>query len=174
MAAIGPSWTIVGNRQYTQRETRLLSEYLALTRANQRKILNPKLGPQTWQIATNSGAAASSQLQSPTMMYADAAVLYPDHVELWEAKIVLDGRAIGQLLEYQLALPQSPESVSFRSLPSELHIVAAAARPTALQLCAQVGITVHMYTPAWALEDFASWYQNLTKPIVGASAPVTA
>lgn len=159
-------------RLYQARERRLLSEYLAIARPGARIVLNARLGPQAFRVGGTVPAGVDPRIFSNTQMYADAAVIKAGAVELWEAKAVLDGRAIGQLLEYQLALAQSPDYVEFRSLPATLHIVAAVARPTALALADKLGIEVKLYAPAWITADFANWYANTQSPIAPASASV--
>jgi hypothetical protein len=107
------------------------------------------------------------------MMYADAVVIFPDRAELYEGKIVLDGRGIGQIMEYRLAWPSSPDNLTYSRLPLSLHIVAATARSTALALAASQGIQVHLFTPQWVIDMWSSWYGNQSQPIQPASAAIT-
>ena|SRR5216684_2759349 len=162
------------SRVYTQRERRLLSEWLALYKAGARIIVNPRLGSAPIRTAAPAGSANPSQIQQNAMMYADAVVIYPDRAELYEAKIFLDGRAIGQLLEYQVALPASPDFIEWRGLPLTLHVVAATARATTLTLCDRLRIAVHLYTPGWVVENFAAWFGAQSRPLQPASGAITA
>ena len=117
-----------------------------------------------------AGVAAAAYQN--TRMYADAAVETDTGVEVWEAKAVLTGAGIGQLMEYAIAWPESPDDHEFAGMATTLKIVTAVARPTALRLAASVGIEVHIYTPAWIVAEFEAWYTHLARPIAGASASV--
>ena len=162
----------MAGRKNAQRERRLLSEYLAIARPKQRVIFNARLGPVALQSPGALPVGIPPQVFSNSQMYSDAVVVGDGYVEIWEAKGVMDGRAIGQLLEYELALRQSPDFVEFRNEPAKLEIVCAVARPTAVALAKQLNIEVHFYAPAWIVQDFASWYTNLQQPILAASATV--
>ena len=163
---------MAGNRQYTSRERRLLSEFLALHRAKNRKILNFRLGAQAFRTGAPMPAGVPEAAYQNTRMYSDAAVENNGIVELWEAKAVLTGAGIGQLMEYAIAWPESPDDHEFAGMATTLKIVTAVARPTALRLAASVGIEVHIYTPAWIVAEFEQWYTHLARPIAGASASV--
>lgn len=160
-------------RQYTQRETRLRSEYLALAYPHARILINPRLGPAHLDVGASLPADVSPKILQGTQMYADAAIVLPGEVMLWEFKIVLDGRAIGQLLEYADSWADSPDYNELRGMPVSLHICTAAARRTAMNLARRNNIDVVLYSPAWAMEMIAGWYFNLSRPIQGGSARVT-
>lgn len=163
----------MANRPYQQREKRLLAEFIALNRPANRVIFNFRLGPQAFRTAGPLPSNIPKNFFDNTRMYADAAVVFPAYVELWEAKAVLDGRAIGQLLEYQLAWPGSPDDPGLAHMETRLRIVTAVARPTAMRLAASLNIEVHLFTPAWIVAEFEQWYLNVTRPIAPSSATVS-
>lgn len=156
-------------RPYTQRENRLRSEFLAAAYPGARILINPRLGAEAIDVGSAAAGGRPARGSQVSQMYADAAIVLPNQVLLWEFKIVLDGRAVGQLLEYADAWPDSPDYNQYRNLPVSLHICATAARRSALRVAKRLGIEVVFYAPAWAVQMAESWYPQLSRPIVGGS-----
>lgn len=158
--------------KYTPRERRLIGEYLAKVEPGVRVIYNARLGPIPFIAESAVDPTIEKALISNKQMYVDAVVVRSTGVEFWEAKVILTGAAIGQLLEYQAASKLAPIYAVPPGVPITLHIVAAFARPTAIQLAARHAISVAIYTPDWLIADAASWDGQLSRPIDAASATV--
>ncbi len=162
----------MSGRQYTPRERRLISEYLAQVEPSARVIYNARLGPIPFVGEGLISPTIEKALISNKQMFVDAVVVRPSGVEFWEAKIILTGAAIGQLLEYQAAATLAPIYLVPPGVPVSLHIVAAFARPTAVALAQRHAISVVIHTPSWIIEDSAAWDASRSRPIDAASATV--
>jgi hypothetical protein len=160
-------------REYAQRERRLIVEFLAGYAPAIKPIYNARLGPYPPSFAQKLTSTGALQQISPSQKYADAALIYPDHVELWEAKINLNGEAIGQLLVYRRAWPQTPEYAGEANKPVTLHIVAGYADPLAIAEAQAQGISVTLYTPQWLQQMAQNWPAASSQPIVGSQATAT-
>ena len=157
-------------RPYQQRERRLIKEFLAQHAPGITPIYNARIGPLPLGFAERINPDGSFMEISPSQRYADAALEFPDRVELWEGKVAMDGQAIGQLLVYRRAFALTPEFQRVSRLPVSLHIVAGYADPIAMEEAAAQGIEVKLYTPQWLRDMVASWAMKVSRPLVGAHA----
>jgi len=162
-----------GNRGYVNREIRLLSEFFGYRYRTAHWQLRVRLGSQTLAGPGVIEPGKNVPQAIVTQMWADGVVYLPTETQIWEAKVVLTGSAIGQLLEYRQAWPASPGLPPSASTNVTLHTVAARARQAAVDVAKQWGIEVALYAPAWLLADAAAWDTYLSKPILPASAGVS-
>jgi len=139
-----------------------------------RIIYNARLGPIPFVGQTPVRPDIEAALISNKQMFVDAVIVRPASVEYWEAKIILTGAAIGQLLEYQAAGALAGIYDVVVSSPPSLHIVAAFARPTAIALAQRHAISVNLYTPIWLTSDAEAWDGSRSRPIDAASATVSS
>lgn len=148
------------NRTYTPRTTRLLSEYLALTYPNAKVIQELHLTAVNAAAVAAAGAGVSPRFGSTIMGYADAAVILPGRVLLWEAKDRPTASGVGQLVGYGQLWRLSHESTLYPDSALSLHLLVAHDVPNLSASARVQGIEVVVYDPAWYEESSAESERN--------------
>lgn len=82
----------------------------------------------------------------------DAVVILQNKLILFEGKIRNPAAGLGQLLLYRALLPQTPELAPYKNRLVEMHLVTARPDPRIMGVAATLGITVHVYSPAWVTD----------------------
>lgn len=159
-------------KTYTQRERRLLNEYLARTYPNARVITNVRLGAYPMHVASPLPANIPPSALSSFRRYVDAVAILPDQLVLIEAKIIMSPGAIEALQLYERLLKNTPELAPYIHLPIKKVIVAAVTDPVLAQIASERGIEVVTYTPAWVYEDLMPSEFNTIPPKVKAPTPL--
>ncbi len=135
-----------------QRETRLLSEYLAERWAGVPLRMNVPLGPLPEGLTAAIGARAIGWAR-PFRPEVDAVVWPGGKMILVEAKIlsVIDG--IAKLPVYGGLVDSTPELLPYAALPRELVVVCPWDAEHVQKMAATVGVRVDVFRPAW-IEDY--------------------
>ena len=137
------------NRTYTPRTSRLLSEYLAANYPSAQVIQEMHLTLPNPGAVARAGGRVSPLFGSTILGYADAAVILPGEVQLWEAKDAISGAAMGQLEQYARWWPEAYESTQFPNRQLTLHLLAANDNPVLRAVAQGKGISVVVYKPGW-------------------------
>lgn len=127
-----------------QRETRLLNEWLWLYHRETPVWKNVPLG----QYNVEEGAREYMS-KAPR---ADAIYIEDDTINIVEAKVVDELKAIAELEMYKMLFRGTPAFTNYRDLPIELILLRARERPEVTQMCAEKGITCVTFTPSWVQE----------------------
>jgi hypothetical protein len=161
------------NRTYTPRTSRLLSEYLAHTYPTARVVQEMHITRPNPEAIAKAGGKVSPLFGSTILGYADAAVILPAEVQLWEAKDAPSGAAIGQLLQYGRWWPTSYEGSQNSTRVLTLHLLVATDRPEISAAARADGIEVVVYAPAWfATSIEASTQDSFQRRLAALSQPI--
>jgi hypothetical protein len=144
-------------KRYAWGETRLLMEYLADRYPGAVWKTNVQIGALAPHIPRPGLSEAAQKLMGKYRRYADAVVITPTELVLVETTIIKAVQKVGQLMDYVLLLPETPELQESLSLPRRAELVSAIPDPRAEALCKQVGVGFVVWEPAW-LPDFVALY----------------
>lgn len=86
----------------------------------------------------------------------DAVVVLKEKLVLIEGKLRRPADGLGQLLIYRALLKDTPELRPYRKLPVYMVLVTARPDPRVISVATYYGITVEIFTPAWAMEYLRS------------------
>lgn len=160
----------VVNRTYTPRTTRLLAEYLAVTYPHAKVFQEMHLTRVNPAAVAAAGKGVSPRFGGVTMGFADAAVILPLEVGLWEAKDRLTQAGISQLASYGLLWPLSYESTLYPGSLLTLHLLCANDDSTMHENAVNQGVSVVVYAPAWYTASVAASERNTAVRVIAALA----
>jgi len=83
---------------------------------------------------------------------ADSVVITEDAIYIIEAKIRQPRAAVGQLLDYKLQLPKTPEFKRYLDRPIYCVLVVPYPDPMLRELCETHGIIMDVYRPNWVID----------------------
>lgn len=156
---LGPS-----SRTYVPAERRLLSEWVAQYHANDRVLMHVFVGAITPVNAPGTYSVAEYNMLGNRRRWVDAIIVYKDHVEMVEAKMVSEVDAIAQLQLYLRLFPSTVELGDIRFLPVSGVIVAAVSDPQITSFIRDVGLKEIVYKPAWVDDYFSMKRPKDRKP----------
>ena len=145
-------------------ETRLLSEYLALTYPEDLVFERLRLGAAAPLMPSAEMTPAELAMVGVFRRWADAVVVTPEDLIIVEAKVRSSPTAIGQLTLYQTLLASTPELKPYLARRQVLELVVAVEDPAVSRLCASNGIRCRVYRPAWLPEYLAALGRRETRP----------
>jgi len=142
-------------RPYTQREHRLLAEWIARTHPGAEVSFRQRLG--AFDPSLDDARLSEAEIRSLGIFrrYVDALVLDRGTVHLYEAKLRGAPGALEQLDLYARLVPLTPELEPYRQWPVVRHLLWAIPDPVIEAMARERGILVHVYYPAWLREYFA-------------------
>ena len=139
------------------RESRLLSEYLALKYPGARVVLQPRLGAVPAHLQDAGLSSSELRMLGVWRRYPDAVILEPNLVTVVEACLKPDPGKISIIELYASLFPQTVEFEQFRSLPVSMLLVWAVPDEAVAAMARQRGIRVDIFQPTWVLD----WLETL-------------
>jgi len=136
-------------RTYVPAETRLLSEWIAKFHRDDQVLIHVYVGSIPLEQLGKKLTQAEIQMLGVRRRWVDAIIIYPDHVELIEAKIITTPDVWAQLIHYISLFPGTPELAQYSRLPVEGVVLTAISDPTITALMRQHGIKEIVWTPDW-------------------------
>ncbi len=112
----------MGKRQYTQKEWKLLSWWLAIYHPRAEILMNVRVGPTLPLVGIHNPTPAEQQLSRVRNRWVDAIYLEHGVVTIVEAKIEPDPGIFSQLVHYARKFRADPTFAEFKN--SELRLVA--------------------------------------------------
>jgi len=104
-------------------------------------------------------AGVPERVYAVTQRYADALCIYPDRVEIWEAKLIRPLAAITQLQLYERLFPKTPEFVRYADLDISLHLLTPIWDEDLTEICERAEIEISMWEPPWVTEYLTTYYR---------------
>jgi hypothetical protein len=153
------------SRTYTPAERRLLGEWLAQYHAEDVVVTHAYLGPLNSPLLNTSLTPQEINMLGLRRRWADAVILYDDHVEIVEAKVVSDPFVIAQIELYLSLFNQTIEFKNYWGKPLTGIIVAAVLDPSISALIRSKGLKEITYKPAWVDEYLSGKAQRKQKSL---------
>ena|SRR5216683_622626 len=157
----------MGARQYTQKEWRLLSWWLAMFHPNARIMMNVKVGPTHIYPGAFPGDPAQGATLRVRNRWLDAIFVEHSIVHLVEAKMEPDPGIFSQLIHYARKFRLDPQFAELQNLPLELDAVVYHDDPSVSIEAPFYGVRWNVYQPR--LDTFPAANQGL--PEIGNEKP---
>ena len=139
-------------RPYRHIERRYIVEYVANKYPKRiAAYFNIRLGPPP-EIMRRMYPGVPERHFKVWTPWADAVVVTSDSIDVIEAKIRNPRQAIGQLQDYARRVPLTPELARFLPRPIRMILVVPLYDPELAKTCAQFGIILDVFCPAWVIE----------------------
>lgn len=141
------------SRPWTQRERRLLAEWLAT--AHPGAFVQSQVFLGRSEPSPMLGALTEAEIRrlGGNRRWVDAVVIDATTVHLYEAKIRLEVKAIAELDLYNRLFPFTPEFATWKDWPRQLHLLYAIEDPVVLAIAREDNILAHLYHPPW-VDDY--------------------
>lgn len=140
-------------RDWTPREMRLVSEYIARFFSQYESRIHIHLGSTLPRVGGRFISEPEKRLIGVFRRWADAVVILPDRLILIEGKILPQPGVISQLNLYAELIPKTPELGEARNLPVEKLLLCAIEDRLITDLAQREGIRVVVFIPPW-LDDY--------------------
>ena len=138
----------MGARQYTQREWRLLSWWLATYHPDAEIFMNVRVGPVASTVNPSDAIDQSVGALKVRNRWADAIFFENDTANIVEAKIEPDPGIFSQLIHYARKFRQDPTFAQWKSKPVNLVALVYHDDPSVAQEASYYGVNWVVYQPA--------------------------
>jgi len=118
-----------------------------------------RLGGVSVEDAAALPENVSTRVYTVTQRYADAILIYDDHVEIWEAKLIRPLAAITQLQLYERLFRRTLEFAAYADAEIDLHLLTPIRDPDLEDICDENEILIHYWEPEWVSEYLAGYYR---------------
>ncbi len=143
---------------------RLIGEWMTRAHPGATVVMRARVGGPDPELKAEGLTDAELRALGVFRRWADAIVLEPGLVHIYEAKIRLSPGALEQLRLYDRLFPLTPEYEAYKDLPRELHLVYAIEDPAIVALAREYGIKAHLFRPAWIDEYLNQLSPRHTRP----------
>ncbi|MCL5026644.1 MAG: hypothetical protein M1531_09170 [Chloroflexi bacterium] len=143
-----------------QRERRLAGEYCAQRLVQAQVVIQGcPLGPIPPEIEARAEVALARRMARPWRPECDILAVWPDGIEVIEAKIfkLVDGAA--KLLLYASLVPTTPELQRYLPRPVRMRLICPWVSPGVEQFAERSGVIVERFSPAW-IQDYVEAQHN--------------
>jgi len=154
---------VLKEREYKQRERRLVSEYIMQHYPRNIVMYNFALGPPPEPIAKALPEEKALRVSRPWRPRVDAVVITEDKMILVEADIMNPRDGLGYLPMYKSLVPQTPELKRFLDKPVEMLLVLPWKAPWIEEAARAAGIQVAVFRPAWIDKYVEEFHKYWTK-----------
>lgn len=150
-------------RTYVQREKRLLSEWLNQFHGDDHTEQHIHIGPV--EPLGSDGRFTTSELNmlGVKSRWVDALIRYKDHVDLIEAKIILEPFVVAQMELYLSLFPFTPRRPDLTSLPARGVILAAVVDHSVAAMIRKRGYDLIVFKPPWVDEQLSKLNKKFNK-----------
>jgi hypothetical protein len=159
----------MGKRQYTNREWKLLSYWLATFHPRAEIFMQQRLGPTLPLVGIQNETAATQALSRVRNRWVDAVYIEGGIPTLVEAKLEPDPGIFSQLLHYARKFRADPLFVEFQNTPLNLVAVVYHDDPSVAIEAPWYGVRWEVYQP-----QFQEWPPPMTKgtPLADSGVPL--
>lgn len=146
-------------RKWQPRETRYMQEFIVGCLSPSQTFFRMRLGGVSVEEAAALPANVSTRVYTVTQRYADAICIYPDIVEIWEAKLIRPLTAVTQLQLYERLFKRTLEFAAHAHKDIDLHLLTPIRDPDLEDICQENEISIHYWEPKWVTEYLAGYYR---------------
>lgn len=159
----------MGARQYTQREWKLLSWWLATFHPHAEIHMNLRVGPIVMPANVEAPTAAETRAGRVSQRWLDALFIENGSVNLVEAKIDPDPGIFSQLIHYARRFRADPEWAQYRETPLNLIALVYHDDPSVAMEAPWYGVRWTVYQPV-----FDGWVppQLRGNPLLASESPL--
>lgn len=145
---------MVERKKRVEYEERLVSEWAAEKHPDAKTHLRVRVGPLPPEAATLEKEGISPYMYGVVRHWADAVVIYPDHVIVVEGKLKLSSMALGQIIVNTEAFGETPEYRDRWDTPREGMLLYAYGDPRTQKAAEALGYRSERYCPTWAKKAY--------------------
>lgn len=161
---------MAGKRDWTPRETRMVSEYLAKKYHKYPYKMRQRLGSVPAELDLPGRDHAEQKMAGNWRRWADAIVFKPSQLILIEAAIRPDPGYVSKMQLYAKLIKHTPELKPYAGLPVSLELVYALEDAALMQMARDAGIKCVRYKPAWLDEYLKTlWPHERRAPLINKS-----
>ena len=142
----------MGSRQYTNREWKLLSYWLAIYHPRAEIFMNVRLGPTLPLVGVMNETAATAALSRIRNRWADAVFIEGGEPTIVEAKLEPDPGIFSQLIHYARKFRVDREFAALRDRPLKLIALVYHDDPSVAAEAPHYGVRWEVFQP-----NFADW-----------------
>ena len=146
-------------RKWQPRETRYMQEFILAALSPSQTFFRMRLGGVSEEEAAALPVNVSTRVYTVTQRYADAICIYPNDVEIWEAKLIRPLTAVTQLQLYERLFRRTPEFAAYKDWDINLHLLTPIRDPDLEDICEENEISIHYWEPEWVSEYLAGYYR---------------
>lgn len=136
-----------------------MQEFIAWHLVPRQVFFRMRLGEIPSDIEEELPEGMSKRIYTVTQRYADAILIYEEHVEIWEAKLIRPLAAITQLQLYEKLFRRTAEFAAYRKADIDLHLLTPIRDPDLEDICEHAGISTTYWEPDWVTEYLSSYYR---------------
>jgi len=141
-------------RRWEPREMRMMADYLIQKHPKARHLARVRLGPLPRVSPEFEEMGIGPQVYTVTLHWADGLALYPDRTLLFECKVRLDSRALGQILTNRDLFLETEEFRHRWDLPLESWVIYGYPDAETIRQLDKYGIKHEEFRPSYIEEYY--------------------